>query len=382
MENINIPGQKIGILTYHRADNYGSVLQAYALLEEIKRITKGEVKIIDYTTDAQESIYSIYYRCNTIKNILKNIFIFTCLRKNRRKIKDSFSSFREKYLKVSNSTKITELTSLDEERYTTIVCGSDQIWNLRIKDFNKIYMLSPLNNVRKLSYAASMGGIDLQLRIDEKENIRNMLSSFVGISVRENIAANMLSDIMDKKINIHIDPVFLLDSDEWKKLASPRWINEEYIFFYSVDYNDVSVEIARWYGKKFNMPVYIMYTSKKSHFICKDGIKWVGKTGVDDFLSLFIHAKFVLTGSFHGTCFAVIFNKPFFRIQKTKNGCQVIDDRIQSLFRKLSITDREITVDNYKEKAAMIYEFDFKNVNCNILDERQKAREYLGGILL
>lgn len=374
--------KKIGIITYHRSDNYGSVLQAYALLKEISQITGRKGEIIDYKTDAQDSIYSIYFRCNDMKSIIKNIYILIFLRKIKKNIKDSFNNFRKKYLNVSGLNTITEFTELDKGTYSTIVCGSDQIWNIRIKDFNDAYMLSFVDQVRKVSYAASMGGIDLQLSIDEKEKIRHLLKSFVSISVREKIAVDMLSDCTEKEINIHIDPVFLVDSDEWKSIASPRWIKEEYIFFYSIDYNDVSVEIARWYGKKFNMPVYIMYTSWKSYFICKDGLQWAGKTGVEDFLSLILHAKFVLSGSFHGTSFAVIFNKPFFRIQKLRNGCGVIDDRIQTLFRKLNILDREITADNYKEKAVMIYECDFEKVNRNIANERQRARDYLSSILL
>ena len=158
---------------------------------------------------------------------------------------------------------------------------------------------------------------------------------------------------------------------------SERVIKEDYIFFYSIDYNQDSVDIARWYSKEFGIPVVTMFTSWKSYFICKNGVQWSGKTDVEDFLSLVYYSKFVLSGSFHGVAFSVIFNKPFFRVQKKRGEEQLIDDRIRTMFDKLGIVDREIWIDNYKDKLKEIFDIDYSLINERICEEREKGLSFL-----
>lgn len=120
-----------------------------------------------------------------------------------------------------------------------------------------------------------------------------------------------------------------------------------------------------------------MYTSWKSYFICKDGVQWAGKYQIQDFLSLILHAKVVLSGSFHGTAFSLIFNKPFYRIQKTRNSDLLNDDRIHTLFDKLEVDEREITIFNYQEKLDEIDQIDYECINKKIQYEKEKAEAYL-----
>lgn len=246
-EDIN--GKKIGIITYHGSDNYGSVLQSFAILNAVNAISEKKAEIINYISEEQDKLYAIFFKPNTIKNIIKNSYIGIFLLRKRMKQKKAFTDFRKDYLKVIQKEKLSSLNTFSDEEYDTVICGSDQIWNLRTKDFHPNYMLSFVSNARKVSYAASMGGLDLKLNSDDKAKVKELLSSFQAISVRENIAKKMLSECGINEMSVNIDPVFLLDQSVWQQMASPRWIQGDYIFFYSVDYNEESVKIAKWYAE-------------------------------------------------------------------------------------------------------------------------------------
>ena len=369
--------KSVGIITYHGADNYGSVLQAYALQEALLKINSNDVTIINYVSNKQNQLYSVFFSVKSVKDVLKNIYIFFFLYNKRKNRKESFANFRHQYLNLSMDTPVTDGKKMLDSKYDAIVCGSDQIWNIRIPDFDDIYMLSFCTKAKKISYAASMGGIDLYLQGREKEDIQKLLSEFTALSVRENIGERILREVGIEDINVNIDPVFLIDRKSWEVLAAERKVFEKYIFFYSVDYNDESVEIARYFAKKYKMPVYILYSSWRSYFITKNEIKCNSKFGVTDFLSLIKNAEFVLSGSFHGSAFSLIFNKPFFRIKRKFNGVFLEDDRIHTLFEKLCVVNREISIDDYKERSDDIFDIDFAEINRRIKYEKKIGIEYL-----
>lgn len=374
--------RKIGILTYHAADNYGSVLQAYALNHFLSENFFENCEIINYRSELQQKMYALYFENKSIKDIFKNLYIFFALKSKRLNKIHDFLAFRKKYLKMYPQNPTSSVADLELNRYDIIVCGSDQIWNVRVKDYNDIYMLKNIpTHCFKLSYAASMGGIDLKLTAEETREIHKNLKNYAGISVRENVARKMLSECSLDNVETNIDPTFLLTADQWKNIMSPRIIEEEYIFFYSVDYNEESVKIAEWYGDKLNLPVIYVNTSWRSYFIKEGRMRCANTSKIEDFLSLVYYAKAVLSGSFHGTAFSLIFNKPFYRIQRNRNQKAVIDDRVRSLFSVLDVQDREISAENYKDKVDDLFDMEYQTVNKNIQSAREKAREYFADTL-
>lgn len=372
--------KSVGIITYHAADNYGSVLQVYALSHYLSEEFYANCDIINYSSETQQKMYSIYFEENSIKAILKNIYIFWVLKAKRiAKIHD-FSEFRKKYLKMYPSETTSDIEKLELKRYDLIVCGSDQIWNVRIGDYSPFYILKGIEGPQKVSYAASMGGVDLNLTKAESHELYENLKSFSDISVRENIAKKMLSECRLDNVRTDIDPTFLLTEDQWKRIMSPRIIEGEYIFFYSVHYDEESVKIAEWYGDRLNLPVIYLNTSWQSYFIKGGRLKSANTSRVEDFLSLVYYAKAVLSGSFHGTAFSMIFNRPFYRIQRNKNNSAVVDDRIRSLFDILEIRDREISTDNYKNKIEKLFDIEYQTINKNICKAQKKTMEYFSDI--
>lgn len=373
---------KLGIITYHAADNYGSVLQVYALSHYLSEVFSVDCNIINYSSKSQRRMYELYFANDSIKTVLKNIYIFFVLRRRKLNKIRRFLEFRTENFKMYPANPTCDIEKLDVNMYDWIVCGSDQIWNVRVDDYNPIYMLKGINGPYKLSYAASMGGVDLKLSKMESHEIYECLKEYMGISVRENIAKKMLSECAVDNVRNDIDPTFLLSEDHWKNVMTPRVIEGEYIFFYSVDYNEESVKIAEWYGKNLNLPVIYVNTSWQSYFIKKGRMKCFKNAGIEEFLSLVYYAKAVLSGSFHGTAFSLIFNKPFYRIQRNQNNSAVVDDRIRTLFDILEIRGREISTENYKEKINGLFDMEYQTINENIKIAQNKAREYFSSILL
>ena len=378
--------KKIGILTFSSADNYGSVLQAYALLEAIRRITDQEkyiVEIVPYRNNDQRKMYATYNQVSDVRSLLKNAYIAVKYAHKMNQRRNSFDEFRTKYLNIEQKALFSDWKK--SGHYDAIVTGSDQIWNTRIPDFDYVYMLSqtPLET-KRISYAASMGGIEYSQTDEEKEMIAKLISKYSGISVREQVAQNMIhrSISTDLDIKIHIDPTFLLDRNEWNQLTTRRFDHEKYIFFYSIDYNDDSVDIAKWYGKQFNLPVYVVFSTQKSYKKCNGIIKWAGTHDPADFPALVRDSEFVLSGSFHGSVFSIIYNKPFYRIKRSINGKSIEDDRIHTLFSLLDVEDREIDKASYKKQADRLLNCDYSNVNMQISEQKKRSISYLKQMIL
>ena len=213
--------KKIGILTYHRAYNYGAVLQAYALQSAIQNINYN-VEIIDYCCDYIEKIGSE----KSIKNIIK--FILSGRRINQTKKK--FVKFRNDKLNLSNNDFNRDTIKEIADLYDIYIVGSDQVWNYQGSNFDKTYFLDFVKqNTKKKSYAASFGISKIPPKY-EKEYIR-LLNKFSDISVREKQGINIINNLLGKDCELVLDPTLLLSKKEWKEKTSisNRIIKEKYL---------------------------------------------------------------------------------------------------------------------------------------------------------
>ena len=305
---------RIGILTFHNADNYGAVLQCYALQEKLKNYytEDNKISIIDYKCPEIENAYIPRFK------IFKpwNILWYLKAKRKRRK----FQEFREKHLDIG---------SCDFSQYDVIYYGSDQIWNPKLTNCDLKFWGEGFSG-KKIAYAASDGG---ELVLSEKTKI--LLNSFSKISCREEILTEKLQN---SNISIPIetvcDPVFLLSKDEWLKFAEMP-IEENYILAYKISENlkfDAEVEkLGRRLKKKV---VQITYVKGWRKYFCTRQ-KFVDDISPEQFVGYFVKADFVMTTSFHGTAFSIIFNKPFFVMSLTKRS-----ERITNVLSILNIADR------------------------------------------
>lgn len=338
--------KKIGILTYHKSINYGSVLQAFALSKLLKR--KGfEVEIIDYEPASYNSQYRIFEKTTSVHNVAANIrrlLIFDILWKQ----KTSFENFRKKYLPLSKKRFTAQNSASDfEDLYDVVICGSDQIWNVRAKDCDPIFFLPGAQKYKKIAYAAS---INTATYNEERcnETLCKDILDFKYISIREHSGAEKLAAFLnsDKEIKVQPDPSLLQEKNTFEEIASGRIVKVPYIFMYCANYQESTIRAAQKISERLHKPVYTVLVCRSATQISrlkKAGIRIIrDKNRPEDFISYIMNADLVLSDSFHGTAFSIILEKTFYSINDFINGKFVNDERICNILSELGILERYV----------------------------------------
>lgn len=369
--------KRIGILTFHRAHNYGSVLQAYALQKTIESLGECVCEIIDYIPPNQEKMYALFLANNSIYNLRRNLRRLLNLHQLLRRQK-AFERFQRELLVIGEKTycTVTELDELDNV-YDVVVCGSDQIWNKRARDFSIGYFAPGLKKRRKIAYAPSISNGNFE-DTSETALIQQALKEFNAISTREYRGKKVLEELIGRNVNIEVvlDPSLLLSKCDYRALCAPRRIKNDYIFFYSIEYNDQAIDIVQEISKKLHMPVVVLYTTARTFKAKVRRFCICNHNAPEDFLSLIRYAKLVVTTSFHGTALSVVFRKNFFSILAIENGQPKIDPRIQTLLSKLDLMDREITQVNWLEKDLAV-DIDYLIRERMLEEEEEHSKQFL-----
>ncbi len=364
---------KIGTVTFHGAQNFGSVLQTYALQEFVTGLYKEagqacDYNVINYRTKFQRSFYSIYKSVKNPKNIVKNAVAFR--NNSALKIKNQkFEEFLNSYINLTE--EISEIEDLERfsSAFNYYISGSDQIWNVRAADFESAYYLDFVKSGKKISYAASFGPLKIDWDLYGKEKYSSLLSEYSAVSVREKGSRDRVKELIDKDCEINVDPTFLLSKNQWKTIQSDaNYNNGKYILLYCLEPSKEQLSMAKAISKKLNLPILITRYNNKNDII--NGFVKKYDCGPLDFLSYIDNAALVLSSSFHGTAFSMIYNKPFYVF----NGMS--DSRISSILEKAKLVGRSLDSFGNIEKIELIQP-NFNLVNEFINEERQRSREYL-----
>lgn len=313
---------QIAIITFHRALNYGAVLQAFALQKKLEDMGH-EAVILDHNNKKIDSINAIF-RIGDNKNIIHMIkeLVNVPFRLIRKRRFENFVSTKLKIYPIEDKKALVEINDC----FDIFITGSDQVWNPYLTDYDDAYFLDFVNSPeKKVSYAASIG----VRRFSEADQlrVRERLQSFAKISVREKSAKDLLQRIVDIPIRVVVDPTLLVD-----RTVYADWIqnnNEgKYIFVYSLN-SEVNLmtsvfELAARENLKILYICNELYDMKKH---INKRIQHILNPSPERFISLLANAKYVATNSFHGTVFSIIFHKQFLcetDYGKSKNG-RVID---------------------------------------------------------
>lgn len=355
--------KKIFTVTFHRADNYGAVIQAYALQKVLEK--NYETQILDYDNKRISDDYRIFKKTN--KNSIKTVIQFAkdlinCKKEIVRK--RNYGNFREK-LKLTRKFDTIDEVKKDYPKADVYITGSDQVWNPELTDgLNDVYTLNfGDNNFKKISYAASCGSID-SLKND-KVKLEETLKNFDNISVRENSLQLELSKTMNKNIELVLDPSLLLTKEDWIAFAgNNRIIKEKYIFVYCGDepqlFYDIINEIAERTGY---LIVYFGRRDRKNNF--KHRKKSCYESGPIEFVNLINNAEYVITASFHGTALATILNKEMFIVLNRAS------DRLATLLNGVNLRDRIISnMEEFEKAYNTKTNWDITN---QMLKEKKKA---------
>lgn len=380
--------KKIGIITFHASHNCGSFLQSYALQQFLIK-NNFNAEIINYSNEGQQQLYQIAFKNNSIKNILKNTILLP-RRKILKNTYQNYENFINKNLKLSQA-KFSTIKELEEYQfnYDIYICGSDQVWNVTIDDFDKSYFLPFVSNKKKIAYAPSFGAKKMSKYLSEEEIQKYIeyLKDFSLLTIRENNGKEWIKEILDIDVPVVLDPTLLLERADYQKIEDTydKCISGKYIFYYSPSYkpeiNKLVSQIAKKYGLKviaWNPRSYYLKLMNFSKFYLPK------KQNPGVYLSLIRDAELVITTSFHGTIFSTIYQKNFWVI---KNGEMYgDDDRVKTLINQLSIADRLIPSDykddmdylkkvdyfKYREKLATLKEFS-KNILLRGINDDNKA---------
>lgn len=309
-------GMRIGIITMHFPENYGAVLQSYALQKYVSQFS--DVEIIDYIHNEKERINSNDNIISLLK--IKNIVINRSMYFAKRKKTKKFKEFRKNNLNLSNKHYSGDIEIFsDPPQYDKYISGSDQIWNTDITNNSMAYYLGFVDSPNKFSYASSFGHLGLENK--ECEFVRQYLSLYKKISVRESGSAKEVARIIDKPIMVMADPVFLLSAMDWKKMIKPIcWLrNKDFIFVYSMQYNKSMIKTVKAV-EKFGLPLVVVNGGGTE---IKYGGTEVKGCGPEEFLWLIYNAKYVVTNSFHGIAFSCIFGKKVFICEHTTRNLRL-----------------------------------------------------------
>ena len=360
---------KTATITFHAAHNYGSMLQAYALQQTILNLGHENV-ILNLRTDKQKELYAKI--CNRKGGIIKKMsrifFYFQYLHALNRKY-DLFEKFLHDDLLLTREYATLHDLELADLKYDCFISGGDQIWNTSPIDFDWSYYLPFAKSGKKISYAVSMGP-HAELQVFNQKKIKQYLSSYTHISVREKGTYDLVSSLVAIPVEISLDPVFLLTREDWRgKFNKQRLLEDEYILVYSPGYKPEVYEIAEKVSKEINVKIVTtLYTPQMAQY---RNLKKVLAVGPWEFLNLLDHAKFIVSGSFHATAFSVLFNKPFYAVR----GSQ--DNRMKTFLENANLLDRSICDSDFNSKINRILDLSFEDANAFFAIERSKSIAYL-----
>lgn len=354
---------KIGIITFNRAINYGAVLQAYALQKFLDSLGIDS-DIIDYRSPYIEEFYKPIkaHPLREPKTFIREVIFAPNNLKKRKK----FNDFSYKYLRLTKPIyDENELKGLNNQ-YDCFISGSDQVWNLKWSGFDKVYFLDFAENEKKYSYAASFGFE--RIPEGQEQAYAELLREFKKISVRENTGKNIISELLGRTSEVSLDPTCLLTKNEWKTTAK-KPADSGYVLLYTLERNSKLNAYAKALALEKNTKViYIADAIKKSK-----QYSYQGFLSPEEFVGLFANAGYVVTNSFHGLMFAVIFEKQFCLQYQQKKDAP--NSRLSDFLHDFDLEDRVMVGDYLKDKPI-----NYIHVKKLMEKKKDESRKYFESI--
>lgn len=362
--------KKTAFITVHVGENFGSALQAIATQRILEQVDT-EPTLINYIPPRVTFSGFLKRGLKSPKDIVRMLLKLPCFLKNKK----IFESFVKKHSNISAPIYEGDDFAKKCPKADCYITGSDQVWNFVYNEgFDEHYFFQGIHG-RKISYAASMGMTELNE--DEKQCMTQSLRDYDYLSVREESGREVLSGLGFDDVQVLIDPTLMLDKDEWAKYASPRLIDESYLFVY-MPYN-ASDEEAHY-------KVIRQIAAEKDLKVVSFSLTYLKDNRADitlhypspaDFLSLMLYADYILTNSFHGTAFSINLNKDFAAIKPNK-----FESRVTNILTTVGLMDRLVNgllVSEVTDKILSTINYD--KVNAVLDQKRSEAIEYLKSVI-
>lgn len=378
---------KLGIVSCYFINNYGSILQAYALQEYFR--DKG-IKCDTISVEGLKPYLCAKKKQYYFRNIHKLGLFFSKLPMLHLKVLQKinyknlghryservrkFDNFR-KNINLSNESafSLRQLTDLSV-MYDMIVVGSDQLWRPD-NIFPDYYTLSWVpDNIPKVSYATSFGVTELDRYFKSKASF---LNRFSAISVRESSGCHLVKKLTGKNSCVVCDPVFLLTKNQWNTISDTSCCpKQKYIFTYFLGDGKRCREFAEKLSAVTGLPV-LGVVHNDSYIASDEGIDYpITSCSPNEFLGLISNAEYICTDSFHATAFSTIFNKNFFAFNRFTSQKHGTNSRIESLLGMVGLESRLIS-NSCKAYDIVLNDIDYETVNDKISSFINKSYDFI-----
>jgi hypothetical protein len=359
---------KIGILTHHYANNYGALLQAYALSTVLRKLGHQPTIINRIPNKPIEKTQQPKWKVS-ISVFFQNYFT------------KEFKKFRHCYLQpmthlIDDEIKINTIADI----FDAVIVGSDQVWRMSYSKglgLNNFLDFVP-DHITKISYAASFGSDEFEGDKEAVSKIRNLLARFKAVSVREDSGVLLCKNLFNSDAIHVLDPTLLLMASEYEKLIENTVINdsEKFLVRYLLDPTTNKIKITEQIALNNKSTIKNIYKESELVFSLRNPEFPLSKfyyPSVASWVSGIKKAEFVVTDSFHGVTFSILFNKQFLCIANADRGLS----RMTSLLKKFELMDRLIFDTNTEQDFKKLPSIDYHRVNEIIEKERQKSLNFL-----
>lgn len=359
---------KVGILTFHCVHNYGAMIQAYALQEQL-RLMGVESCIIDYRPDYLTNYYHrqiSFKSCfkHALKDTIKLLLTKLLASKQMAQRYDNFQWFCRSYMKLIEYPSKSGFSDLDY-----VILGSDQIWFDNITGSISGPYYGDGFKCKVLSYAAS-SRYD-SLNDNQREDFRHVLTNLKAIGVREQRFSKLLQPLTSQHVFVNLDPTLLASKEIFDSLNLRRPLDEKYVYTYEVATNPEVKKMAENFAKANGCKLISMTGHVNLHTI---GRSFDLVASPKRMLEYIKYAECVFTTSFHGTALSLVFEKNFYSIRQNNSA----DDRMYSLLSQLDIVEKFI---NMYERPITCH-VDYERVNPKLKQLKQDSFNYLNSNLI
>lgn len=374
--------KKAGVITYFYYYNYGTMLQGYALCRVIERLGQGEMasELIDCRFEEKQPTKS-----QLVKIRIKRLFVYVTqlkriykLSKYKRLFKRRqtlFDQFVKDYCRMSPSTyRFSEDLEVNPPIYDIYITGSDQTWSPKVGLRDSLFLgFAPEGSVRA-SYAPSVGVVSFTE--EQRTYFRKRLAKYQFVSCREKYGTELLNDLSPVEVETVLDPTLVVSAEEWRKIASQRVFEGDYIFCYFIGDKPYYRRFAKQLSSQLNLPLVYLPVSYLD-FSQDSNLIW--ESGPREFLSSIDNARVVLTDSFHGTIFSINFNKSFYSFVKHAGLRSMDNMRIVDILERMDLLDR--LKERYDGGEIDYSEIDYVKTNQLLAIERSNSEAFINRFL-
>ena len=378
--------KKIALVSPHTGINYGTLLQAFALAKVIHGLGYS-CEYISYTPYYKKTVWERFGKK------IKSFFRKERVEKTPGNEKDDYSfwsepefadirkhadEFAKTRIPCSSMTYTPKTISRCKKDYYKYIVGSDQAWSMERyyveASFNYLSFVNKRG--KKYSYAPSLG--TTHLTEQHKKILSKNLDDFILLSCREKKNCDTLSELIEKPVELVVDPTMLLDKSFWLDFSAKIELPERYVLAYILGNKKNISEFAEQLGVKYGLPVYYVLTRPEyveKEFVLRD-------LSVNQWIYAIANAAFVITDSFHGTLFSVNLNKQFYSFSKRANNNSYLNDndRILDFLESIGLISRFVNDDDQKQ----LYDdtlIDYDVINPFVASLRDRSMSFLREIM-